>query len=64
MAPELNKQITEVQAKAKEQSDTWWDIISDDDSFEPYTDYDQSIVDDIVNQYNYIIYKLLQIIDK
>lgn len=63
MTPELNKQIIKVQAEAKEQSDRWWNIIYDDESFEPYTDADQSTVDDIINQYNHIIYKLLQIVD-
>ncbi|WP_143463362.1 hypothetical protein [Levilactobacillus enshiensis] len=60
MAPELKKQIQEVRFAAKEQSDRWWSIICDDDSFEPYTDQDQSKVDDITSRYDHIIDQLLQ----
>ncbi|RUS44118.1 hypothetical protein [Lactiplantibacillus plantarum] len=60
MTPELKKQIKEVRAVAKEQSDKWWDIICDEDSFEPYTDDDQIKVDSIVSQYDSIIDQLLQ----
>jgi len=60
MTPELKQQIKEVRIDAKEQSDRWWDIICDDDSFEPYTDDDQNKVDSIVSQYDQIINQLLK----
>lgn len=59
MTPGLKKQIKAVRIAAKEQSDKWWDIICDEDSFEPYTDDDQSKVDSIVIQYDQIINQLL-----
>jgi len=60
MKSDLKVQIQKVNSRANQQSEKWWGIIGDDDSFEPYTDEDQSEVDTIVSQYRHIINQLLQ----
>lgn len=60
MTPELKKQIKEVQSDANDQSTEWWELISNDEDFTPWTDEDQSRIDEIVRQYDSIIDQLLK----
>jgi len=49
---DLNLFVELTKNQAYKFSEEWWDIISDDENFDSYTDYDQDRLDGIFANYN------------